>query len=104
VLHAHKRFKLLLLLPFPFVSAQDTPGYGDDLDIMNHINMINGHINACNEKWLQLESARDRTQDLTEVRTTVPSGCSSGLYDHCALHISIVVVQLARLSSVSDCP
>ncbi|KAF6259065.1 septin-like protein [Scenedesmus sp. NREL 46B-D3] len=46
---------------------QDTPGYGDDLDIMNHINMINGHINACNEKWLQLESARDRSQDLTEV-------------------------------------
>lgn len=46
---------------------QDTPGYGDDLDIMNHINMINGHINACNEKWLSLESARDRSQDLTEV-------------------------------------
>eukprot|EP00882_Tetradesmus_deserticola_P017471 GHRQ01018714.1.p1 GENE.GHRQ01018714.1~~GHRQ01018714.1.p1 ORF type:complete len:300 (+),score=152.80 GHRQ01018714.1:1450-2349(+) len=46
---------------------QDTPGYGDDLDIMNHINMINGHINKCNEKWLQLESARDRSQDLTEV-------------------------------------
>lgn len=35
---------------------------------MNHINMINGHINACNEKWLSLESARDRSQDLTEVR------------------------------------
>jgi hypothetical protein len=35
---------------------------------MNHINMINGHINACNDKWLTLESARDRTQDLTEVR------------------------------------
>lgn len=48
---------------------QDTPGYGDDLDIMNHINMINGHINSCNEKWLQLESARDRAQDLAEVRT-----------------------------------
>jgi hypothetical protein len=61
---------LLLLLRCCLVccALQDTPGYGDDLDIMNHINMINGHINACNEKWLTLESARDRTQDLTEVR------------------------------------
>eukprot|EP00878_Enallax_costatus_P001286 GHUV01001431.1.p1 GENE.GHUV01001431.1~~GHUV01001431.1.p1 ORF type:complete len:488 (+),score=166.50 GHUV01001431.1:223-1686(+) len=46
---------------------QDTPGYGDDLDIMNHINMIIGYLNKCNEKWLQMESARDRNQDLAEV-------------------------------------
>eukprot|EP00879_Flechtneria_rotunda_P014507 GHRR01015159.1.p1 GENE.GHRR01015159.1~~GHRR01015159.1.p1 ORF type:complete len:440 (+),score=148.56 GHRR01015159.1:748-2067(+) len=46
---------------------QDTPGYGDDLDIMNHINMIIGYLNSCNNKWLEMESARDRVQDLAEV-------------------------------------
>eukprot|EP00775_Hariotina_reticulata_P002608 gene2608-2910_t len=46
---------------------QDTPGYGDDLDIMNHINMMLGYLNRCNTKWLDMESARDRAQDLTEV-------------------------------------
>ncbi|KAF8062013.1 SEPTIN3 [Scenedesmus sp. PABB004] len=46
---------------------QDTPGYGDDLDIMNHITMITGHLNDCNDKWLAMESARDRAQDLSEV-------------------------------------
>jgi hypothetical protein len=67
-------------------ALQDTPGYGDDLDIMNHINMINGHINACNDKWLTLESARDRTQDLTEVRCChrVPDATWS-LHRHCSM-------------------
>lgn len=46
---------------------QDTPGYGDDLDINNHINMIVGYLNSRNEKWLDMESATDRAQDLTEV-------------------------------------
>lgn len=46
---------------------QDTPGYGDDLDINNHINMIVGYLNSRNEKWLEMESATDRAQDLSEV-------------------------------------
>lgn len=46
---------------------QDTPGYGDDLDINNHINMIVGYLNSRNEKWLDMESATDRAQDLSEV-------------------------------------
>lgn len=46
---------------------QDTPGYGDDLNVMNHINMIIRYINSQNLKWLELEQAKDRNQDLTEV-------------------------------------
>ncbi|KAI8474148.1 MAG: septin-like protein [Monoraphidium minutum] len=46
---------------------QDTPGYGDDLDIMNHIRMIRSYIDSQNTKWLDIESARDRTIDLSEV-------------------------------------
>ena len=26
---------------------QDTPGYGDDLDVMNHINMISKCVSGC---------------------------------------------------------
>ena len=40
--------------------VQDTPGYGDDQDISNHITMIINHINLQNVKWLDLESAKDR--------------------------------------------
>lgn len=46
---------------------QDTPGYGDDLNIMNHINMIKSYIDGQNMAWLSLESARDRGVDLSEV-------------------------------------
>lgn len=45
---------------------QDTPGYGDELNIMNTINMMLGYIEKQNQKWLELESARDRQQDLSE--------------------------------------
>jgi len=34
---------------------------------MNHINMIVGYLNSRNEKWLEMESATDRVQDLAEV-------------------------------------
>jgi septin 7 len=34
---------------------------------MNHINMMLGYLNRCNTKWLDMESARDRAQDLSEV-------------------------------------
>lgn len=56
----------LCFLP-PTPTPQDTPGYGDDLDINNHINMIVGYLNSRNEKWLAMESATDRAQDLSEV-------------------------------------
>lgn len=40
--------------------VQDTPGYGDDQDISKHIELIVGHIDAQNQKWLELENAKDR--------------------------------------------
>ena len=58
--------------------VQDTPGYGDDLDIMNHVAMMTRHLDACNERWLAMESARDRAQDLTEVSSSSSSGSGSG--------------------------
>jgi septin 7 len=58
---------LLTLAAFSCCVLQDTPGYGDDLDINNHISMIVGYLNSRNEKWLEMESATDRAQDLSEV-------------------------------------
>ncbi len=58
--------------------VQDTPGYGDDLDIMNHVAMMTRHLDACNERWLAMESARDRAQDLTEVSSSSSSSSGGG--------------------------
>jgi hypothetical protein len=44
----------------PNPSPQDTPGYGDDLNILNHVAMIRDYLDGQNDKWLQMESARDR--------------------------------------------
>jgi Septin len=38
------------------VQIQDTPGYGDDLDINNNISRIKRHIDEQNQKWHKMES------------------------------------------------
>ncbi len=50
----------LLLLPLSPAPAprlppcQDTPGFGDDLNIMNNINTMLEYIEKQNTKWLQV--------------------------------------------------
>jgi hypothetical protein len=36
------------------VPPQDTPGFGDDLNIMNNITTMLEHIENQNNKWLQV--------------------------------------------------
>eukprot|EP00955_Chlamydomonas_euryale_P002850 30173-Chlamydomonas_euryale.AAC.4 len=47
--------------------VQDTPGYGDTLDLSRAIGVVTSHIEQQNEKWLQLEQSRERKEDLADV-------------------------------------
>ncbi|KAI8474151.1 MAG: Septin-domain-containing protein [Monoraphidium minutum] len=49
------------------VRVQDTPGYGDWENIQVHIDMIKGFVERQNRKWLEMESARDRLLDMSDV-------------------------------------
>ncbi|KAG2430508.1 hypothetical protein HXX76_010031 [Chlamydomonas incerta] len=46
---------------------QDTPGYGDELDVFRNLQMVQDYIESQNRKWLELEQARDRKEDLAEI-------------------------------------
>ncbi|MEW5302830.1 MAG: hypothetical protein WDW36_005573 [Sanguina aurantia] len=46
---------------------QDTPGYGDELDVYKNLGMIIEFLNVQDQKWLQLEQSRDRKEDLSEL-------------------------------------
>lgn len=45
--------------------VQDTPGYGDDLNIMNNIQKMKAFVNRCNEKWLRMEQDIRRGVDMS---------------------------------------
>eukprot|EP00192_Tetraselmis_astigmatica_P025058 CAMPEP_0117672562 /NCGR_PEP_ID=MMETSP0804-20121206/13973_1 /TAXON_ID=1074897 /ORGANISM="Tetraselmis astigmatica, Strain CCMP880" /LENGTH=377 /DNA_ID=CAMNT_0005481177 /DNA_START=61 /DNA_END=1194 /DNA_ORIENTATION=- len=45
--------------------VQDTPGYGDDLNIMNNIKKMKAFVNRCNEKWLKMEQDIKRGVDMS---------------------------------------
>jgi septin 7 len=61
---------------------QDTPGYGDDLDILKHVKMVAGYIDAMNRRWLALESAHERTMDLSEADDPRVDACLFCLPPH----------------------
>ncbi|KAG1659901.1 hypothetical protein FOA52_006607 [Chlamydomonas sp. UWO 241] len=46
---------------------QDTPGYGDTLDLSKAISVVVAHIEAQNQAWLQMEQSTDRKEDMNEV-------------------------------------
>ncbi|GLC34702.1 hypothetical protein PLESTB_001232400 [Pleodorina starrii] len=46
---------------------QDTPGYGDELDVFRNLKMVQDYIEAQNRKWLDMEQSRDRKEDLAEL-------------------------------------
>mmetsp|Transcript_21340 Transcript_21340/g.53751 ORF Transcript_21340/g.53751 Transcript_21340/m.53751 type:complete len:424 (+) Transcript_21340:149-1420(+) len=47
--------------------VQDTPGYGDDLNIMNNITKMTNFVEKCNMKWLNIEQDRKRGVDMSAV-------------------------------------
>jgi len=61
---------------------QDTPGYGDDPDISNHIKMMMSFLQRQNTKWLETESARDRCVDLRELEDPRVDLCLYALPPH----------------------
>ncbi|GLI64173.1 hypothetical protein VaNZ11_007364 [Volvox africanus] len=46
---------------------QDTPGYGDELDVFRNLKMVQDYIELQNRKWLEMEQSRDRKEDLAEL-------------------------------------
>ncbi len=48
-------------------NTQDTPGYGDDLNVDRSITNLTRYIEDQNVKWLAMEQSRDRKDDLQEV-------------------------------------
>ena len=48
-------------------SSQDTPGYGDQLDLNASIGTTLSFIEAQNQKWLATEQSRGRREDLSEL-------------------------------------
>ncbi|DBB04924.1 TPA: hypothetical protein ACH3X3_010206 [Trebouxia sp. C0006] len=46
---------------------QDTPGYGDDLNIMNSIHLLQQYVERQNKIWLALEMDKGRGIDLADV-------------------------------------
>uniref|UniRef100_A0A061SDN1 Septin 7 n=1 Tax=Tetraselmis sp. GSL018 TaxID=582737 RepID=A0A061SDN1_9CHLO len=47
--------------------VQDTPGYGDDLNIMTNIQKMKAFVDSCNKKWLEIEQDMKRGVDMTLV-------------------------------------
>ncbi|DBA79707.1 TPA: hypothetical protein ACH3X1_008377 [Trebouxia sp. C0004] len=47
--------------------VQDTPGYGDDLNIMNSIHLLQQYVERQNKIWLALEMDKGRGIDLADV-------------------------------------
>lgn len=47
--------------------VQDTPGYGDDLNIMNSIQLLQHYVERQNKIWLALEMDKGRGIDLADV-------------------------------------
>jgi len=46
---------------------QDTPGYGDDLDVSRSINLLTTYIEEQNHKWLDMEQSSERKDDMSEM-------------------------------------
>ena len=46
---------------------QDTPGYGDTLDLNACIRTTIEFVELQNQKWLKMEQSRDRKEDLSEI-------------------------------------
>lgn len=49
------------------VQVQDTPGYGDDLNIMNNIRSMITYIEQQNRRYLRMELDKQRTVDMSEL-------------------------------------
>ena len=54
-------------LPGNVLQVQDTPGYGDDLNIMNNIRAMITYIEDQNRKYLAMELDKQRTADMSDL-------------------------------------
>jgi hypothetical protein len=69
------------------VFVQDTPGYGDDLNIMNNISLMMEYIEKQNQEWLQMELVGPQVQQHghTILSLCTSKGCMVTQYCHYVL-------------------
>ena len=51
----------------PYCIVQDTPGYGDQLDLNASIRTTLAFVEAQNVKWLEMEQSKQRKEDMAEM-------------------------------------
>eukprot|EP00803_Ostreobium_quekettii_P005029 evm.model.scf_1938.3 EVM.evm.TU.scf_1938.3 scf_1938:15823-21218(-) len=70
-------------------TIQDTPGYGDEINMGKNIHAMVNYVNSQNEKWLALESSKQRPVDLSEVEDPRVDACLFCLPPHRLRHIDV---------------
>lgn len=64
------------------MQIQDTPGYGDNLNIWNNIKTMTKYVEDQNLRWLRMEQDKKRVVDLAEVEDPRVDVCLFCLQPH----------------------
>lgn len=88
------------------LQIQDTPGYGDDLNIWNNIQSMLAYVEQQNRAWLQVEQDRKRTVPLSDLEDPRVDLCLFCLPPHRLRpvdlrYVSIILVYTTRRVFVS---
>lgn len=68
---------------------QDTPGYGDKLNINTNINIMIEYVLSQNEKWFKLETGRKRPSDMSMIEDPRIDVCLFCLPPHRLRYIDV---------------
>ncbi|KAF5841669.1 septin-like protein [Dunaliella salina] len=71
---------------------QDTPGYGDDLDVSRSINLFTTYIEEQNYKWLEMEQSSERKDDMSEMEDPRVDICIFAIPPHRLRAVDIKVM------------
>lgn len=72
---------------------QDTPGYGDKLNIGDNIRAMVDFVVGQNEKWLEMESSKDRPSDMSKVEDPRIDACLFCLPPHRVRYMDIIFMR-----------
>ncbi len=73
---------MLRLWGVPAVQIQDTPGYGDNLNIWNNIVTMKRYVEDQNQRWLRMEMDKKRIVDPSDVEDPRVDLCIFCLQPH----------------------
>lgn len=70
-------------------TIQDTPGYGDEIDMRRNIRTMVGYVKKQNEKWLVMESSKQRPADMSSIEDPRVDACLFCLPPHRLRHVDV---------------